>query len=377
MQQYRIEFFKNSYAEHSNGRKLEYVHHDFMSDVAIDDDYLSISSTVVSISPTTKVGIGNIVRILREEQDYFFGIVSDVSNAEKETRVTFKPFISIFDEDILFDVTDQTYLTEIAGKTLEETLKKYITNYYISNSDYLQDYPMTITIPDSQYLTKNWGFGLYADSEDSTIITVNLYRELVVQALKAFGVSVIFRPNFSTGKIAVTISRISQQTHVDADLDNVTVKTFKVNERAASINKLTVYDTVTLYSLDYYVHPDMSYGRTDTDKSQNRVTPVNRAIRSVTISGAYSEDPLTDFMYEADAAAYEELSGLEWNNLIELDCMPNDPLVSPMAMRIGQKVVIHYNKVAYTTILTGKAITYETVTLMFGSERIAFSKKRK
>lgn len=377
MQQYRIEFFKNHYAAEPENRRLIYVHHDFMSDVDIDDDYLAIQTTVVDISPTTKVEIGQIVRILRENQDYFLGVVTDVSNGENETRVYFKPFISIFDEEVLFNVLDQHYMVEGVGITLEASLKKYIEQYYVNNTDAIQDYPLDITIPDTIYQTKPWSMGITGSSEDSLLVAVGLYSKLIVLALKAFGVAVTFRPNFSTGRIAVTIGKPRSDLHIDADLDNVTVKTFKVNDRASSLNKLTIYDTNTLQITHYYVHPDMTWGnREPDDRVQNRITPVNREIRSVTTSGSYSDDPATDFLYEAEAVAYEELSGLEWNNLIELECMPDDTLVNPSSIRIGQKIVIHYNKVAYSSILTGRSVSYDNVTLMFGSERIAFSKKK-
>lgn len=374
MQLYRIEFFKNHYSADPEARRLIYVHHDYMPDITIEDDYLAITSTPISISPTTKVSIGNVVRILRDEQDYFFGIVSDVSNGEEDTRVTVKPFISIFDEEVLFNVLDQYYMQQNAGITLEASLKKYIENYYVNNSDAIQDYPMTVTIPDEAYQTKKWSMAISSDSEDTNYAVVGLYSELIVTALKAFGVAVIFRPNFSTGKISVLISKPSMVSHIDADLDNVTVKTFKVNDRAANLNKLTIYDTLTLQMTNYYVHPDMSWGNDPTDQSSNRITPVNRAIRSVTISGAYSDDPTTDFLYEAEATAYEELSGLEWNNLIELECLPDDSLVNPQSLRIGQKVYIYYKGTRYVSILTGRTITYEATTLIFGSERISFSK---
>lgn len=377
MQQYRIEFFKNHYSATASERRLVYVHHDFINDISIDDDYLSIMTTSVDILPTTKVETGHLVRILRDNKDYFFGIVTEASPGDNFTRVSFKPFVSIFDEEIIFDVLDQYRMGENPGEGLEPTLKKYIDAYYVNNSDHLQNYPLTVTTSASTYWTKKWSMNIRGD-EGSRYAVVGLYQDLIVKALKEYGVAIRFTPNFSTGTIAAVISKPSGSISIDADLDNVTIKTFKVTDRPIGVNKITVVNGETFASINYYVHPvPNSEGlRFDTDSAHNRITPVMRVIRTVTPTGEYSDDPTMDFIYTAQAVAYDELSGIQWDNLIELECMPDDTLVSPSSLRIGQEVTVYHDKVGYTSILTGRSITYQTVTLIFGSERISYLKKR-
>ena len=376
MQQYRLEFFKNHYAANAADRCLMYVHHDFVDDVVIDDDYLAIQTTIVAIRATDKVKVGHVVRVLRDNEDYFFCIVTDVSAGEYTTQITFKPFISIFDEDVLFNILDQYWMDANKGKTLEASLKKYIEDYYVNNSDAIQDWPMTVTIPAARYQTSKWSMNIRGDDEESAYAIIGLYSTLLVRALKEYGVSVRFSPNFSTGKIDVTISKISDTFNVAADLDNVTVKTFKVNDRPIGLNKLTVFSTLTYEAKNYYVHPNPEEDIWWDKNNSNRITPVIRGLRAVTPDGTYSDDPDVDFEYAAEMVALDELSGIEWDNLIELECIPNDNLVKPSSLRIGQKVTVYYKGTGYTSILTGRSVSYDRITLIFGSERISYTKKK-
>lgn len=375
MQQYRLEFFENFLSRYPESRKLVYRHHDFVDGISIDDDYLSVQSTTVEIRATTKVKNGQILRVLRDDKDYFLGLVTNVTPGEYSTTVTFKPFIAIFDSDILFNINTQYWNENSVGISLEQTLKLYIEEYFANSDaqspiyDYRQYYPLTVKTPSSGLTSWN----MYILSDDDSVWTiVNLYS-LIVRALKEYGVVISVSVNFSTGQIELNIGKLSGTRHIDADLDNVTVKTLKVNERPDGINKLIVHNALT-YSSPYifYVHQDRTWDTTNTQ----RITPVSYSIITVTPDGTYS-DPTADFYYAASNAAREQLNGVGWDNLIELECSPNDPIVKPLAMRIGQQVAVHQKGDTYISILTGKNISLETVTLIFGSERITYTKRNR
>lgn len=378
MQQYRLEFFKNHYDVNPAFRELQYVHHTFVNDLPIDDDYISTQTTSIEIEPTDLVKTGHILRVLRDNKDYFLGIVTDVSPGEYVTSVAFKPFIAIFDEDILFDVTYQYFSSESPGLSLESTLSDYITKYYIQDpdpaqADPLQYYPMSIILPEGQHRIYDWNMNIASDSEDDNMALIGFYRDLIVRALKEYGVAIRFKPDFSLGTIEVTIGRVRGAIDIDANLDNVTVKSFKVNDRPAGINKLIVTDTLENMTATFFVHPNMTW---DISNS-NRITPVVRGIRTITIDGSYSDDPATDFALAAYYAAHEELGGLVWDNYMELECAPDDVLVQPDSLQIGQQVTVHYKGGAYTSILTGRIIRVDVVSLLFGSERISYTKKNR
>ena len=375
MQQYRVEFFRNAVNE-QGAHRIEYVHHDFIDSPLIDDDYLAIQSTVLEIRPTTVVDTGDIVRLLRDESTYFFGIVSNVAPAEYTTSVTVQPFISIFDAPILFDSADQSKNTE--EYSLENVLKKYIEANYVRNSDDLQNFPLVVEVPETGNHTNNWDMNigvefLREDSEDAQKVVINFYETLIVNALKIYSVAINPTINFSTGTITLHIGKIDEERFVDADLDNATVVTLKVNERPTGTNKLVVYnaDDFSQTPFIFYVHPDRTWDR----ENENRILPVAVDITTVT-PDSNAEDKDEAFLIAAIETAYQTLSGMEWDELIELQCAPNDVLINPMTLKIGQTVRIFYKDGIYKSILTGRTVASDSVKLIFGSERIQFTKIR-
>ena len=375
MQQYRVEFFRNAVNEQGVHR-IEYVHHDFIDSPLIDDDYLAIQSTVLEIRPTTVVDTGDIVRLLRDESTYFFGIVSNVAPAEYTTSVTVQPFISIFDAPILFDSADQSKNTE--EYSLENVLKKYIEANYVRNSDNLQNFPLVVEVPETGNHTNKWDMNigvefLREDSEDAQKVVINFYETLIINALKIYSVAINPTINFSTGTITLHIGKIDEERFVDADLDNATVVTLKVNERPTGTNKLVVYnaDDFSQTPFIFYVHPDRTWDR----ENENRILPVAVDITTVT-PDSNAEDKDEAFLIAAIETAYQTLSGMEWDELIELQCAPNDVLINPMTLKIGQMVRIFYKDGIYKSILTGRTVASDSVKLIFGSERIQFTKMR-
>ena len=366
MQQYRLEFF--------NRNTLSYVHHDFSENLAIDDDYLSASTTVIEIGATNLVKKGQFIRILRDDSDYFFGVVTDSEPGEYVTRVSFKPFITIFNEEFVFNALFQHYGD--LQHSLENTLKFYIDTIYTNTTDTYQKLPISVTVPSSESNhTKTWNFGLEGDTDGLSATVIDMYNVLIVNALKKYGVAIEVIPDFANKQIDLKIGKQTGTVYLDADLDNVTVKTLKCSDMPTGTNKLEVYNSNNYTDVEvYYVHP---YGHDplwDDDGSSDRLSPVIRGIK--TAAPDLDATPPITFEMAALLAAYDEFSGIEWDNLIELEVAPNDPLVNPSRLKIGQTVTVYYKSNSYTSILTGKAISFETVTLIFGSERIQYSKRK-
>lgn len=365
MRQYNVEFFGRA--------DLRYKHRDTVYDTLIDDDYISASTSTIEISSTDKVINGDYI-YLTDEDIKFFGVVSDVSPGEFRTTVTFKPFISIFDEPFLFDTNNQG-TSNTNHRTLEATIAYYISSLYVNPSDSLQALPIVVTnsVPAANQIAK-WSLNLTPDTEGSHYCLINLYSVLIVNALKKYGISIKVEPRFSgtSPKIYLTIeNNTASLFKIDANLDNVDVKTLKYNDRPTGVNKLIVYNTDDYtQSLTFYVHTD----RTWDHENNRRIYPVVRECSSVAPNSEY-EDPLEGFAVAAVDTAFSSLSGLEWDNLIELDTMINDPIVKPLDIKIGQNVSIWYKGGSYSSILTGRSFQTNSVTLLFGSERIRYSKR--
>lgn len=364
MLQYNVEFFD---------RDLSYVYSCVIDGIPIEDDYISIKVTKINTPATRSVLNGHFVR-LQGERVNFFGVVTDVSPGEYSTSISFKPFISLFDEDFLFDTSTQG-TTDTEHPTLEETIRSYIDALYVNPEDECQQLPISIAIDSLIVQTEKWSLNITPETEGTHYRIMNLYSSLIVRALKEYGVVIDANPNFSTRTIELTITKRLTPFKIDADLNDITVKTIKYNERQTGVNKLEVYNSedYTQY-VEFFVHPDRSWDMEDTD----RITPVARSVRSVAPSYYGDTTSAEDaFLDAAIDIAYSVLSGLTWDNLIELEAYYSDPNVNPLSMGVGQLVEITYQNGRYSSILTGRIFADETVTLLFGSERIEYSKRRK
>ena len=390
---FRVDFFE--YDRYN--RTLTNTHHDMVEDPVIDDDYIAVNTSSIDIQPTDLVSTGQFIS-LKGEYD-FFGVVSSVSTKKTATTVSFKPFISVFDDDVLFNVKLQGRGT----RSLESVLTELINKYYIYGAatdpdmtsyctDRLQCLPLVIASSSS---TTTWGFNLKPDVEGKNWCKCNLYNVILVDALKKYGIALTVTPHFHDtiaingnsyhGYFTVQIGKPSVGLYrINANLDGVEVDTLQVEEKDGVVNKLIVFDTRNyLFSraIYYYVHPDKTYSaHTATETITNRITPVVRRIESVSPEEETLEDGTVIsaddmFILEAMDVAASNLSGLEWANLIELSSYATNTLVDPVGLPIGQLVEIFYRGNTYKSILTGKR--YDTaVTLTFGSERILFTKRR-
>ncbi len=370
MQQYSIEFFD---------RKFNFVYRDTATDLTIDDDYLAPAQNSVEIGPTTDVKFGYFIRIKRDTEE-FFGVVVESSPGKYKTKIQYKPFLSLFDEDIMFDTNYQ--LKRVDGTvngvsqkvnqySLEQVIKTYIEQEYVNNSDTLQNLPISVSIGSN---TKPWGFNIKSDVEGQHMAIIGLYQVLLVNAMKLYGIALNVRPDYELKTVFITISTNSSTVDIDGSLDNILVKTLKLNDRPSGTNKLIVYDAtdLTRTPITFYVYTNREWGVDDTD----RITPVSKDI-AIATPDPEIEDPIEAFALAALDIGYSQLSGLTWDNLIELEIIPNDPLIRPMELEFGQMISLWYNGDQYSSILTGRNIGPDIITLTFGSERIKFTKRRK
>lgn len=360
MQQFNIDFFD---------RSLSFVHNTVIDPVTIDDDYISSAINVIDIDPTLLVSAGQFIRITNEDYT-FFGIVTDVSPGDHLTRVNFKSFLTIFDEEVLFDTHLQGTGNPNVRPTLEALIAAYISDTYITNDDLYQRLPLEVYIDPSITQTQDWSFNFRSDNEETHHTAINLYSELMVKSLNKYGVVIDVNPIFYNRTIYLRITKRLNPFKISADLPNVVVKTLKYNDQTVGTNKLIVYNSNDFsQSVIFYVHPDRTWDLDD----QDRISPVVREIKIVTPE----DDTSTAFAEAALEAAYGSLSGSEWDNLIELESYVDDINVMPMELFIGQVVSIYYKEAVYTSILTGRILDRSKITLLFGSDRIEYTKRYK
>lgn len=360
MQQFNVDIFN---------RDMTFAHNASIDATSVDDDYISASLNLIEIPATQVVENGQFIRLQNEDYS-FFGIITEVSPGEFATRIGFRSFLTIFDEEVLFDTNWQGTGNAGIRPTLETVIRNFISDTYITSSDTYQRLPIVVSIDSSITQTLNWSLGLRSDRDTSHYTVANLYSEVIVSALKEYGIAIKVEPVFHDHIINLTITKKPTPFKISADQENVVVKTLKYSDKNVGVNKLIVYNEDNYsQSLTFYVHPDKSWNTTNSD----RIAPVVRGIKLVTPQ----EDTVSSFEEAAVEAAYSELSSSSWDNCIELETYVDDVNITPMELEIGQAVTVYYKEASYTSILTGRNLDGSKITLIFGSDRIKYSKRYK
>ena len=350
MRAYNVEIFS---------RGFEFICADTVDSITYSYDYLHPETNSVTIVTDAAIMQGDYIHMLRGDSEYF-GIVSGVSSGDQKgtVEIEYKPFISIFDMRILFD-------TNLQGQgTLENRLKAIIESYFKNNSDSYQNIPgLRVGVTSS---TSDWGFNLKSDTEGMHHIICNFLETFIIRSMEKYGVAISVKPNFSDHLIMLTIGKVSANPYyIEANLPNVISKNISIKESDFDVNKLIVYNTSNYTSsITYYRHNDDTYDTTNTD----RVTPVILDIVSVDV------DESTTFAKGAASQASETFGSIEYNNIIELSVLPDDALINPKKMKIGQRVVVKDGENEYNSIYTGCREEEGLFTVIFGTVRVDLTK---
>lgn len=350
MQAFNIEIFDSGF---------NLIQHSNTNDVSYNIDYLSPVENSIVVPFNSDIANRNYIHIANNEHDYF-GVISGVDTdkcPDGWIQLRYKPFTTIFDAQIMFD-------TDLQGSaaSLEDTLADIITEYWISNSDSVQNVPGLSVSTIST--TNNWGFNLKSDVENMHKCAINFRNVLISRSLSKYRVGLYATPDFENHTIDIEIGVKSSDTfYIEAALPNVIVQNVVINEGSYDVNKLIVYSQADMSStITYYLHPDGTFNTTNN----NRITPVIFRVESVSVDN-------TTFAEAAADAASEAFSFDGYKNLIELTVLNDDTLVNPDKIDLGQLVSIISNGVAYPSILTGYEIG-KTTKLIFGSIRVDLTK---
>lgn len=217
MSLYSVDFFD---------RKLNFIYHDETEIDEIDMDYLTPETSSFDISQTTAVSVGHLVRLFGRND--FVAVVDSIQQHEGYTEISVKPFLSLFDQPVMFNafwqkrediysrrtiktnrgknphskgwyeyneetkeytLTNDTEMQEgktyykrkkqddydpqtgknTQEKSLEKMLKDLITQYFIDDNDSEQQMSISVTIPSD--LGKedlvDWTFNLVGDESGS------------------------------------------------------------------------------------------------------------------------------------------------------------------------------------------------------------------
>lgn len=356
MRAYKVEFFDNKFVSRS---------HTNISDLDYAEDYLSPETNAILVE-NLDVHMGDYIWITNDTYS-FFGIVSGIESDSKDIMsISYKSFLSLFDLNILFDVRTQG---EQGSQTLEEYISSRISSQFILSGDDSMIVPGLIMTLSSQ--TSKWTLGIKSDDDTSSFCIVNFLKNVLISAFERYSIRISVTPDIGARQVKLVIgtNNVSTQT-IEADLPNITNKLISVRKNDNFVNKVIIYNKEDFsQKIIYYRHNDKTFSIVDED----RILPVVQDIYIV--EPTYDEEGVIDTFEDlALDQAIDAFSEVEYNNLIELTMSPDDPLVHPEEMAIGQIVNIISEDKQYSSILSGKKIN-NTITLVFGIVRVDLTKK--
>lgn len=360
MQQYSVDIFD---------RTLTYVFNEQTIINSIDDDYISPKTNSISVSSLPESVIAGYFILLKNDKTSFFGLITDISPGEYTTTIQFSSFITVFSDSVLYWVPQQGTETNHTT-TLENSIRGVISGNYITNADTLARLPATIAIDPNITQIARWTLGIARARDGLNYATPSVYSNIIVPALKMYGVSIKVSPDFNAKKVNLLITKSTKTLNIKGDQDDIVVRTLKYNDRPLGVNKLTVVSGLnTNNTLTFYVHPDRTFDTVNSD----RITPVAFETRII-----FPKDNTTaEFQLSAIEEAYNVFSGSAWDNYIELEVGYDNKNINPMELEIGQQITLWYKGATYTSILTGKILEDSSAVLLFGSERVQYSKQIK
>lgn len=328
-----------------------------MVDIAqtIELDYLTFNPYKITTLPLA-VEKGCFIHITQDGQLVADGIVADVQPEDELIEITIRPLQALFDIEVFYSAVSDciTWLATNIGEQLA------------TNSDVLQNRPLELT-----YTTASEDLPLTGFNFNATINVLSV----ISSALKTYGVVVDAYLDIPRQRIVCNIEQQSASDVLEADLENVLDKAITLGDSYGSANKLVIQkiqsndgEVTVLGQSTYYLHPN----GTVTTSNTNRITPVFYALERLELE---AEETTAEWNAKAKAKAVEVLSPQKYDNEIVLSYHRDDKIANPMDIAIGTATTIYVDGVAYSSLLTGRTIQGNVVTLIFGAVRTELTKK--
>ena len=330
--------------------------------VVYKEDYLAGDENTITVLPIKGVSKQDYIRISRGKEEYA-GVITEITYGTDKSKnlmqISYKPFMELFDTDILFDINEQ------GSGSLEDFICRKITETFIENEDAKQNIDgLSVKATSS---TMDWYFHITPAQAGGHFNIVNMMNSIIIPALSKYSIVVSTRLDIQNRALLVSVGRAGAgEVIIEADLPNIIKKSLTIKSVSADVNKLILYDASSDYENKrvYFLHAsDLGYDTIDRD----RITPVVCEMKSV------EHDENSTFESAAMNEAHNRFANLSYSNLIELTMLNGDALVKPDEMTFGQVVKILSDKVVYTTILTGKERGTNTK-LIFGTVRLDLTK---
>lgn len=319
-------------------------------------DYMSPENNTLTVPKCFEVHKNNYIRLLQGTEE-FQGIVTAVEHKSKETKIQYKPLLSVFDVDVYKD------RNELKNVSVERFIGTLILENFATNEDSEQNMPgMTV---EEVSETMNGALNLKDNIH-------NIY-DIFLSAFRKYEILVNAKLDFMKRTFTVTIGKREYTPKtIEGDLKNILDVNVTMKETDESVNKAIIIGT-------YDEESDLA-GKTEkrtfyldgetgkiTEAPSQRVLPVVFRYKTLEIHEESFEE---DAYQEAYDLIYQE----KYDNEIKVKLNKNDPLYNLDNFEIGQACRIIKGGVVYRTVFTGYVMD-STVTLIFGMIRIEYTKK--
>ena len=340
MTRYRVEIF---------GKDFSYKAHAEVSSKTINIDYLALGTSVLVVPGVVEAEENDFITLKMDGVEKYTGLITSLSYGEKSTEITVRSFMSLFDTDVMIDIS------RLETEAVEDVIAEKLTQMYAG-------------VDPMQAIT---GFSCVVNHQTIGAVigedyVYNLY-ELIIYLLKKYGVIVHFSLNVPSKTLTCSIDHIDTSSVyiIKASVGDVAECLIDVRAIQSDHNKATYYNELDLTeSITYYLHTD---GTIDTDANVNRFYPVV-GTELVVAPVEDEEDPKT-FQEVAYEDALTTLVASEYNNEIDITIKAESSLIQ--IGQLGQLYsVINYDGTVYTSILTGfEEVNPKYVTLKLGYVR--------
>lgn len=318
-------------------------------EVEYKEDYMSPEKNKIQSKQSALYAQeGDYIHAWSNDMDAW-GIVTEFEGNKEKRQITYENFLTKFDTDIFCDSS------ALDSTTIENFMADIIRSNYIENSDALQN----IEGLEVEVLTGT--MGVLEIEKD----ICNLLEDIIIPAFSTHQIVVNPVWNIQKKKITLQIARCQENTRtIEADLPNILAKNIVLRKTKDKVNKVLVVneedpsETVTVYR---------TAGGTITTEDTDRISPV---VFTTLQTKASSKKTFSEVALEK---AESKLKKAEYENLIELEVLPDDALVKPSELKLGQLVNVISDGVSYSSILTGREID-ETELLVFGTVRLDLTK---
>lgn len=334
--------------------QFEYVAFDLIDDrQTIDLDYLTYSAYTIT-TRLNQAQKGYFIRITKDNEHVASGYIADVQPGKTTQEISIKPLQSLFDAEVFYTpVTD--CITWLATN---------IQAAFMNNADTLQNRPITLTYTPSANNLPLTGFNLHTE--------VNILS-VIISALKTYGVVCEMTLDVTNKRITVDIAQQTATQTIEANLENIIEKSVTLGDSYGSLNKMIIRKTdkdtgANLGEHSFYLHPNGTIDRTNN----NRIYPVFWDLETLETE---DDQTATQWLNKATERAKEVLTPEKYDNEILLTYKADDMLTHPLSAEIGTATDIYFENEQYGSILTGKTITGEKVTLIYGVVRTDLTKK--